>query len=527
MTGKNITSETIYTLHYGGLVNKTNNASASFLLYDDFSDSSIDTGIWGTTDETPSATANFTENSTHVKVSGYGSDIWTGQDHYSALYTNISGNFVMTIKEDIHGASSGWSKMGIMIAEDITASGSSAYDAMIVSTASNGYAYQHDSTGNGYIDTSSHGSSTSYPSWLRLKKIGNTLTSYYSTDDTTYTQRGTSSSGTRNNAENVGIVSGGRDAGDYTSVDLAWITRAVASNPTVTVGSATSVEEYTNTTTIITQDSDTGNDTITARGENCGSECAVDAFDRSTSTKWLDFSSTSWITVQLGAGAKRVGTYQICSGNDAAGRDPDDWTIEGSTDGSSWTTIDTVTNNGQFPSRNTCYNFTTDDSGVYSYYKMNITGNNGENIIQLSEIKLFEQTVTNIPSYTILGNHTQDNSYSWNLNEETVGEVYEGFRCKAIDVTGSNNYSNYYTITSNFEIGNTESEEENVTTKKIILEYDNNGNLEWDGDTYRKYNSLNQLYRVFNASDKSTLLIEYTYHPLQERVLIKTDHGSS
>lgn len=53
------------------------------------------------------------------------------------------------------------------------------------------------------------------------------------------------------------------------------------------------------------------------------------------------------------------------------------------------------------------------------------------------------------------------------------------------------------------------------------LLYDANGNVIYDGDTFREYNSLNQLSAVYNGSDNTTLLAEYTYHPVEERVLMK------
>ena len=53
------------------------------------------------------------------------------------------------------------------------------------------------------------------------------------------------------------------------------------------------------------------------------------------------------------------------------------------------------------------------------------------------------------------------------------------------------------------------------------LTYDNNGNLISGDGRYREYNSLNQLWRLYNGSDTSLLLEEYTYHPTEERILMK------
>jgi RHS repeat-associated protein len=51
--------------------------------------------------------------------------------------------------------------------------------------------------------------------------------------------------------------------------------------------------------------------------------------------------------------------------------------------------------------------------------------------------------------------------------------------------------------------------------------YDANGNLISGDGFYRVYNSLNQLWKVYNGSSPTLLLEEYAYHPLEERVLFK------
>lgn len=57
---------------------------------------------------------------------------------------------------------------------------------------------------------------------------------------------------------------------------------------------------------------------------------------------------------------------------------------------------------------------------------------------------------------------------------------------------------------------------------EINLQYDSNGNLVTGDGFYRTYNSLNQLYKVYNGSNSTgTLLEEYTFDPIEERVAIK------
>ncbi|MBN2053199.1 hypothetical protein JW756_06875, partial [Candidatus Woesearchaeota archaeon] len=60
------------------------------------------------------------------------------------------------------------------------------------------------------------------------------------------------------------------------------------------------------------------------------------------------------------------------------------------------------------------------------------------------------------------------------------------------------------------------------------LTYDANGNLVTGDGKYRVYNSFNQLWKVYNGSNGSGVLLqEYAYHPLEERVWMKKTYNSS
>ena len=136
---------------------------------------------------------------------------------------------------------------------------------------------------------------------------------------------------------------------------------------------------------------------VTARGDNPPNETAAMAFDNNPSTKWLDFSDTSWIQYQFPNNQAHVITrYAITSANDTAqfpNRAPFSWQFQGSHDGFTWTTLDTRSNESDvenFHTRN--YDFA--NATAYRYYRLaNIVSSAalypGSGIIQVADVRLF------------------------------------------------------------------------------------------------------------------------------------------
>jgi len=141
---------------------------------------------------------------------------------------------------------------------------------------------------------------------------------------------------------------------------------------------------------------DDGTGTISARGENLPTEGAAKAFDNNTATKWLDFSPTySWIQYRYAADKRSVVTeYTLTSANDSNERDPNNWNILGSNDnGASWATLDTRTGE-LFTARFQKRSFQFTNSTGYNIYRLEITKVRGgtANSVQLAEIELIGTT---------------------------------------------------------------------------------------------------------------------------------------
>ena len=76
---------------------------------------------------------------------------------------------------------------------------------------------------------------------------------------------------------------------------------------------------------------------VRASGENEeGGEVKENLVDGAEDTKWLLFESKGWVEFELSDPVKVV-RYALTSANDHAERDPRDWTLQGSNDGTTWT----------------------------------------------------------------------------------------------------------------------------------------------------------------------------------------------
>jgi len=121
-----------------------------------------------------------------------------------------------------------------------------------------------------------------------------------------------------------------------------------------------------------------------------GGEQLPNLVDSNFSSKYLAFNYNTDLYVQLAyPSSKKIDAYTITSGNDAPERDPKDFNLAGSNDGTTWTTIDSRSNES-FPGRNLTRTFNLATEVQYSYYRLNITSISGASLIQVSEWRLLD-----------------------------------------------------------------------------------------------------------------------------------------
>jgi regulation of enolase protein 1 (concanavalin A-like superfamily) len=121
-------------------------------------------------------------------VAGSGSDIWGTADAFQFVQQAASGDCEITAKVTAVGNTYPWAKAGVMIRE--TLNDNSAY-AMAVITPSNGACLMYRTTTGG-TSSSTQSTGKAAPYWVRVKRVGNSFSSYMSPNGTTWTQIGTS-----------------------------------------------------------------------------------------------------------------------------------------------------------------------------------------------------------------------------------------------------------------------------------------------------------------------------------------------
>ncbi|WP_258564891.1 GH92 family glycosyl hydrolase [Streptomyces sp. WELS2] len=126
---------------------------------------------------------------------------------------------------------------------------------------------------------------------------------------------------------------------------------------------------------------------VRAGGENAGAgEVKENLVDGEPGTKWLTFEPSGWAEFDLDKPVT-LRTYALTSANDYAERDPRDWTLEGSADGTHWTTLDTRSGE-TFSERYLTKSYDLAEPAVYQHFRLEVTRNNGApDILQLADVQ--------------------------------------------------------------------------------------------------------------------------------------------
>ncbi|MEC5146038.1 discoidin domain-containing protein [Chitinophaga sp. 212800010-3] len=130
--------------------------------------------------------------------------------------------------------------------------------------------------------------------------------------------------------------------------------------------------------------------TVQFENTSNGNENSSKLIDNNINTKFLLFNFTNvWAQLDF-ATPQFTGAYTMTSANDAPGRDPKNWEIQGSNNGVDWVVLDSR-NNESFPSRFQTKKYTFDNKQAFKSYRLNITANWGDGLFQLAEWRLLRR----------------------------------------------------------------------------------------------------------------------------------------
>lgn len=171
---------------------------------------------------------------------------------------------------------------------------------------------------------------------------------------------------------------------------LLPVTLVSASNGTINPQMQTT---YFRFDTILRKSVDvTGQGTLTVSNENGGGSTAGEGspklVDGDINTKYLyNYVPDSWFELNFSTPVS-VGAYTFTSANDASSRDPKNWTLQGSNDGTNWTILDTRVDEA-FVSRFQTKRYEIGGTpGAYTRYRVVVNANGGSSLFQMAEWRL-------------------------------------------------------------------------------------------------------------------------------------------
>jgi hypothetical protein len=133
---------------------------------------------------------------------------------------------------------------------------------------------------------------------------------------------------------------------------------------------------------------------ISVNFENSGGatagEGSLKLVDNDVNSKFLinPYQSTFYMQLTFPA-AQQVASYTLTSGNDAPGRDPKDWVLSGSMDGSTWVELDKRAGE-TFSGRNLTKTYSFKNTTLYNQYRISVSAIGSGTLFQLSEWRVIE-----------------------------------------------------------------------------------------------------------------------------------------
>ena len=174
--------------------------------------------------------AGYGQSGSEFAIEGAGADLWTDADAYSTIYQPSAVSAGSTVQTEVTAQSgmSGYAKAGIIVRNDMTASGTGTEGVILYESPSGGIQLEWNSNGDTTIDsvTPSNGTiADNLPVYLKLAVgAGGVYTGYYSTDGSTWTEVGTATVPGQNATQDAGLFMLSHSTGSDGLVDFSGFT---------------------------------------------------------------------------------------------------------------------------------------------------------------------------------------------------------------------------------------------------------------------------------------------------------------
>ncbi|WP_345626358.1 NEW3 domain-containing protein [Rugosimonospora acidiphila] len=142
------------------------------------------------------APASFAQGGQQFGISGAGADLFSGTDGYSTTYLSGAVGNTATLQTEVVSQQNltGYGKAGIIVRNDMTASGTGPEGVILFESPSGGIQLEWDNNGGTHINAVTPPNGTipdRVPVWLKLIRNGSVYTGYYSTDGASWSLVGT------------------------------------------------------------------------------------------------------------------------------------------------------------------------------------------------------------------------------------------------------------------------------------------------------------------------------------------------
>ncbi|MCH8219660.1 MAG: hypothetical protein IH892_23150, partial [Planctomycetes bacterium] len=180
---------------------------------------------------------NATVDAETIEVSGGGPDIWATSDGGQFLLREASGNGEIIARcLDTGTGSNAWAKGGIMIRNTLAANGAHAHVLMTGGNGGGGILQWRLTDGGGSAWPGDTIPAVQVPKWLKVERIGDEFSGYFSDDGSNWTQTGPTQTIAMTDPVYVGFAVSSHQNGElrtfvFDSLESSWFSFKTATAP--------------------------------------------------------------------------------------------------------------------------------------------------------------------------------------------------------------------------------------------------------------------------------------------------------